>query len=340
MKVLFLGDLHFGVKADDKWMQNIQRQAIAEAIKYSTENDIKVWVQAGDWFDTRKAITHACMEFSREIVEMISNAGLYVHVLVGNHDMMYKNTIHPNAVTELLHSWECVNVVDTPQTIQVDDVSIDLIPWMCESNSKEILDYIRTSSSEYCMGHWELNGFYFYKGMKSHGIEPDFLKKYKQVWSGHFHTISSAGNVTYLGTPFTITAGDENDPRGIWEFDGQTEVLTFLENPKMWHKRITYPISGKIDYELYRNCSVRMVVTEVDDNLSKIEGELEKVVHDLRVVPKIESSEAEISDDALDTKNVMTMIEEAINALDSDQDEKDSLIKIAKALYVEAQNEQ
>lgn len=338
MNTLFLGDLHIGVKKDDKWMQNIQRESIKGAIEYSKEQGITQWIQAGDWFDTRNAITHACMEFSRELIEMIADAKIHVYVLVGNHDMMYKTSIHPNAVTELLHSYDCVTVVDEPMTISLGDCNIDLIPWMCDSNSKEILDYIKVSDSDYCVGHWELNGFYFYKGMKSHGIEPDFLKKYKQVWSGHFHTISSAGNVMYIGTPYTITAGDENDPRGVWEFDAQTHELHFLENPVMWHKRIYYPC-GDIDYSLYKDCSVRLIVTEVDADLTKVESELEKVVHELRVVPKLEATELDDNGEEVQTKSIMTMIEEAIQGLDSDKAEKESILRIIKGLYVEAQNE-
>ncbi|MFP9166840.1 hypothetical protein ACLI1Y_15840, partial [Enterococcus faecalis] len=169
-----------------------------------------------DIFDVRKAITHKTMEFAREIVQTLDDAGITLHTIVGNHDLHYKNVMHPNASTELLAKYPNVKVYDKPTTVDFDGCLIDLIPWMCEENTGEILEHIKTSSASFCVGHWELNGFYFYKGMKSHGLEPDFLKTYKEVWSGHFHTISEAANVRYIGTPWTLTAGDENDPRGFW----------------------------------------------------------------------------------------------------------------------------
>ncbi|EDP8999541.1 endonuclease, partial [Salmonella enterica subsp. enterica serovar Braenderup] len=210
----------------------------------SKKNGITTWIQYGDIFDVRKAITHKTMEFAREIVQMLDDAGITLHTVVGNHDMHFKNTLTPNASTELLAKYPNVKVYDKPTTVDFDGCLIDLIPWMCEENTGEILEHIKTSSASFCVGHWELNGFYFYKGMKSHGLEPDFLKTYKEVWSGHFHTISEAANVRYIGTPWTLTAGDENDPRGFWMFDTETERMEFIPNNTTWHRRIHYPFKG------------------------------------------------------------------------------------------------
>lgn len=337
MKSLFMGDLHVGVKQDDPWMMNIIRKAIKGAIEYSVKNDIKVWLQAGDWFDVRKAITHTTMEFTRELVEMIAAAGINVFVLVGNHDMHYKNKIHPNAVTELLSSYDNISVVDSPRTIDIGGVAIDMIPWICDSNRDEIMKFIKKSDSHHCMGHFELNGFYFYKGMKSHGSEPDFLKKYKRVYSGHFHTISEAANVTYIGTPYTITAGDENDPRGVWEFDSEDESLSFLENPNMWHIRLEYP--GEFDPSAYKGCAVRLIVTEVDKDLPKIETALEKHVHELRVVNQVEHQAISSDGEEVEVKNILEMMEDHIKSLDEPDDVKKALLKKVKSLYIEATNE-
>ncbi|WJZ27937.1 SbcD-like subunit of palindrome specific endonuclease [Serratia phage 92A1] len=334
---ILMGDLHYGVKQDDPWIQKIQREAMIAAIEYSISKGIKVWLQAGDWFDVRKAITHTTMEFTREMIELIQKAGIHVYVLVGNHDMHYKNKIHPNAVSELLHSYTNLTVVDTPRTVSLGPVDIDLIPWICDSNRGEVLDFIKTSNSEYCMGHFELNGFYFYKGMKSHGTEPDFLKRYKQVFSGHFHTISEAANVKYIGTPFTLTAGDENDPRGIWEFNPDTLDLDFLENSRMWHRRVEYP--SKINVDDYKDCSVRLIVTEIDKDLPKFETALEKVVHELRVVNQVEYAAMNVDGTEIETKGTLDLMEEHIESLDEPDDVKKALLQRVKALYIEAQAE-
>lgn len=337
MKILNLGDWHLGVKADDEWVQSIQLDGIKQAIEYSKKNGITTWIQYGDIFDVRKAITHKTMEFAREIVQMLDDAGITLHTVVGNHDMHFKNTLTPNASTELLAKYPNVKVYDKPTTVDFDGCLIDLIPWMCEENTGEILEHIKTSSASFCVGHWELNGFYFYKGMKSHGLEPDFLKTYKEVWSGHFHTISEAANVRYIGTPWTLTAGDENDPRGFWMFDTETERMEFIPNNTTWHRRIHYPFKGKIDYKDFTNLSVRVIVTEVDKNLTKFESELEKVVHSLRVVSKIDNSVESDDNEEVEVQSLQTLMEEYINAIpDITDSDREALIQYANQLYVEA----
>ncbi|EKD6720743.1 metallophosphoesterase [Shigella sonnei] len=337
MKILNLGDWHLGVKADDEWIRGIQIDGIKQAIEYSKKNGITVWIQYGDIFDVRKAITHKTMEFAREIVQMLDDAGITLHTIVGNHDLHYKNVMHPNASTELLAKYNNVKVYDKPTTVDFDGCLIDLIPWMCEENTGEILEHIKTSSASFCVGHWELNGFYFYKGMKSHGLEPDFLKTYKEVWSGHFHTISEAANVRYIGTPWTLTAGDENDPRGFWMFDTETERMEFIPNNTTWHRRIHYPFKGKIDYKDFTNLSVRVIVTEVDKNLTKFESELEKVVHSLRVVSKIDNSVESDDSEEVEVQSLQTLMEEYINAIpDITDSDREVLIQYANQLYVEA----
>ncbi|CAD2272475.1 recombination-related endonuclease subunit [Shigella phage vB_SsoM_JK08] len=337
MKILNLGDWHLGVKADDEWIRGIQIDGIKQAIEYSKKNGITVWIQYGDIFDVRKAITHKTMEFAREIVQMLDDAGITLHTIVGNHDLHYKNVMHPNASTELLAKYPNVKVYDKPTTVDFDGCLIDLIPWMCEENTGEILEHIKTSSASFCVGHWELNGFYFYKGMKSHGLEPDFLKTYKEVWSGHFHTISEAANVRYIGTPWTLTAGDENDPRGFWMFDTETERMEFIPNNTTWHRRIHYPFKGKIDYKDFTNLSVRVIVTEVDKNLTKFESELEKVVHSLRVVSKIDNSVGSDDSEEVEVQSLQTLMEEYINAIpDITDSDREALIQYANQLYVEA----
>ena len=116
MKILNLGDWHLGVKADDEWVQSIQLDGIKQAIEYSKKNGITTWIQYGDIFDVRKAITHKTMEFAREIVQMLDDAGITLHTIVGNHDMHFKNTLTPNASTELLAKYPNVKVYDKPTT--------------------------------------------------------------------------------------------------------------------------------------------------------------------------------------------------------------------------------
>lgn len=329
---LHFGDLHLGVQADSEWMQNIQRDTIKRGIEYSKENDIKAWILYGDIFDVRRAITHKTMEFARELFTEIGNNGIYVYALVGNHDAHYKNTLFPNAVQELLGSYDFVKVVQEPTTIDVGFTSIDLIPWICDDNQELITKYIAQSSSEMCIGHFELNGFYFYKGVKSHGTEPDFLRKYKWVKSGHFHTKSKARNVEYIGTPYTITAGDEDDIRGFYHLTEND--FKFIVNPKIWHRKITYPTSKGMDLSELENCSVRLVVTSVDNDLDKFQTELESKVHSLSIISSVVRLEEGVVEQSM--KSTLQLFEEVITNLEIDDNDKPVIKTMVSDLYNEA----
>lgn len=338
MKILHIGDWHLGVKKDDSWVQKIQSHGIESMIAYSLKNGITTWIQYGDLFDVRAHTTQKCMEFTREQFDKIEAAGIVVHTIIGNHDCFHKSTLYPNTTQELLAHRSNVVIYDKPTTVDFDGCEIDLIPWMLDTNTTQIMDHIKQSSAEYCIGHWELNGFYFYKGMKSHGLEPDFLKKYKQVWSGHFHTISSAANVKYIGTPWTLTAGDENDPRGFWVQDTRLQTFDFIPNEVTWHRKIFYPVTGPFDANDFKNLAVRIIITSVDDKLPAFESELEKVVHELRTVSKVDNSVETEADEDDEVVGLLDMMMEYIEALPdaASQDDIDALKALATQLYIEA----
>lgn len=330
---LHLGDLHLGISQDSEWHQNLQRELIDQALEYSIENGITEWISYGDVFDVRKAITHKTMEFSREIIENLIKNNINITIIVGNHDLHFRNKIHPNAVTELLGKYSNVTVVDKPMTLDHDFVKIDLFPWMCEENTSLILDFIKNTSSEMAIGHFELNGFFFYKGVKSTGIDSNFLSKYKQVYSGHFHTISESGNIKYIGTPYSLTAGDENDIRGFYHLTDQG--FKFIQNNTTWHQKLYYPDDKDINPEDLKNCSVRVFIKETDKDFDKFQTALEKSVNSLRFVSTIKK-ETDKETEQSELKTTLGLFTDEINKMDIDQETKDQLLVITSDLYKEA----
>ena len=335
MKALFIGDLHIGVKNDDPWIQNIQRDFIRQAIKYSVENGITQWLQTGDFGDTRRAITHKCLEFTREIVGMIDDAGIQMDVIIGNHDMHFKDRIHPNFCSEVLTQFSNVRVYDKPTTIDLDGLKFDMIPWICDENRQEIYDFIKASESKYCMGHYELAGFYFYKGIESHGSDPAFLSKYTKVFSGHFHTSSEARNILFIGTGYTITSGDENDTRGFWVFDTEAGSCEHIRNETIWHRRIKYPAQA-VNPNTYKGLAVRVFVDEVDDDLVKFESDLESVVHSLKIIINQKTVELTEEESDVNVESLTDVIKTYISLQEVTPEAQEAVTSIAIGLYDEA----
>lgn len=285
--ILLVGDLHTGIRKDDPKLESIIIDGIRQSIEYSSKNDINTWIQVGDWFDVRSAISHITMELmSQKIIPMLREAGIFVYVIVGNHDMKHKNKIRPNACEEVLGQYDdVIKVYAEPTTLDLNGTQIDLIPWMCDENIEEILEFIKNSSSKVCVGHWELGGYYYYKNQPSTGYDPSFLAKYEQVFSGHFHTISEKANILYLGTPYTLTYGDENDPRGVWSYNTKTNKRKFIQNEMTWHQRIEYPECYKdFDADSVKGCYVKVIVNEEDENISKFEETLLESTYEYRMI--------------------------------------------------------
>lgn len=337
MKLLKMGDLHIGVKQDDSWMQNVQRLLIKQAIEYSKQHGITRWLQSGDFFDVRKAITHKTMELTREIATDLKEAGISVDVIIGNHDMAMKQKIHPNSCNELLSQFDNFTIYDKITTVNYDGIDIDLVPWICDENKEEIIDFITKTKSRYCLGHFELVGFYFYKGMKSNGEDPAFLRKYKHVWSGHFHTISKNRNVTFLGTPYSITSGDENDERGFWVFDTETEESEFIQNDVMWHRKVYYPTT--VNPKMFKDLAVRVFVDEIDKDFAKFETDMEAVCHSLKVVMKshqVEDTDGDPQDIDTSVSSISDIMADYVDRIeDQSKESLDATKIIVNELYME-----
>lgn len=345
--IALIGDLHLGSHKDNSWTEECIYNSLKYFTDYCKSNGIDTIIQTGDFFDNRKAISHRTMEFNREKIVPLFD-GLTVYIPVGNHDLHFKNQILPNSPTELLSNYDNFKVINEPTTFKFNSYSFDLIPWICQENEQQIFDFIKNSDSDFCVGHFELNGFYYYRGLKSHGLETNFLEKYKYVYSGHFHTISSNSNVLYLGTPYTITSGDANDQRGIWIFNTKrySDVQhhsQFISNPETYHYKLFLSDTSKIeldDISQYQNKSVVVMVQDYSDKkeLDKILSKFEEVCSSFKyqiTYEALESSE-EIADNFEDTQKTMDLVKEEIYKLDEPEEQKELLLTLFNQLYTEA----
>ena len=240
----FITDQHFGCRNDSKIFHKLFRKFYTEVfIPYLKENEIKTLFVLGDVFDRRKFINFESLKLSREIFfDPLKEMGIKVYAIVGNHDVMYKNTNSVNSMDLLVseHHYDNVSVYSEPTTIVVDDVKVLMLPWINSENYASSIDAIKHSEARFVFSHLEMKGFEYHRGMVSeHGhCDADLLARYEYVFSGHYHHRSSRGNIHYLGTPNEMNWSDYNDPKGFHTFDGKT--LRFIENPEKTFIRLVY----------------------------------------------------------------------------------------------------
>jgi hypothetical protein len=72
-----------------------------------------------------------------------------------------------------------------------------------------------------------------YKGIPAvHGQDGNLFSKFEKVITGHYHTVSNIGNITYVGSPYHLTWADYPDgvERGWFTFDTESGKLELVKN--------------------------------------------------------------------------------------------------------------
>ena len=202
MKILLITDQHFGVRNDNQHFINHYKKFYNEiVVPFIKASNIKHVIALGDTFDKRRSINFMSLNEAKEMwFNPLEEMGVRMHMLTGNHDLYYKNTLRINAPRELLGEYGNITVHDSPTTIDFGGLDILLLPWICDGNRDESLREIQTSSALVCMGHLELNGFEAHPGhVMENGMDKNIFSKFDRVFSGHYHMKSKKDNITYLG---------------------------------------------------------------------------------------------------------------------------------------------
>ena len=350
MKICILGDAHIGCRGDSLDFHRYFQKFYDEVFfPYLIENDIKIVFQMGDLFDRRKFINFNSLHLARKyFFDKLKQHEIQLYVLVGNHDVAFKNTLEVNSPSLLLNEYENIFLAKNFWTEDFDGVKIDVVPWICDDNEKEIFEKMKESKSQICFGHFEIAGFEMDRGILcDHGLDKKVLSKYDVVLSGHFHHKSSDGNITYVGTPYEMTWSDYNDTKGFHIFDTETRELEFIRNPFCMFNKIIYDDANtdfehwnKYDFSSLKNTYVKVVVMN-KQNPFLFDHVIDKIyktsVADLSIVEDFTDTII-LDDDIIDqAEDTITILNRYIDNLELDV-ESEKLKTIMRELYIEALN--
>lgn len=238
-KVAIVTDTHAGVRADATVFADYQdRFWETTFFPILQANGIKTILHGGDIFDKRQYITIKTMErLEKTFLRLLEEFDMEMYVIVGNHDVLYRNTNAANSPTHLFRAYPRVKVISQP----TDIFGIAMIPWINRENLDNTLDFISKTKSKFCLGHFEISGFEMHRGtVSTTGLDRSVFDRFQLTMSGHFHTKSVQGNITYLGSPFELNWGDYNDPRGFHIFDTKTGDLEYFQNKESMFFRVEY----------------------------------------------------------------------------------------------------
>ena len=345
MKIALLGDTHFGVRNDARHFHEYYEKFYSEVFfPYLEEHGINTIIQLGDLFDRRKYINFLSLAESRRyFFDECKKRNIRLHALIGNHDIFWRNSLEINSPDLLLRDYDNITLWAKHGTLELDGAVFDMIPWMCNENENEIREFVSKSTSPYCVGHFELVGYYMQRGQVSHeGYEDVFLKNYDQVYSGHYHSRSASvdGKIAYLGTPYELFWSDYKDQKGFGVFDTQSNVFKFVTNPNRMFHKLTYDDTKELneDFSNLKNKYIKIVVVQKTnpqkfdtfmDDIYKMNPSDVTLVED---VNEMVNNEEDVVDQAQDTLTILS------NYIDQQtiQVEPQKLKTVMRELYLEA----
>lgn len=349
MKIAILGDTHFGMRNDSAVFNELARKFYTEVFfPYCRQHGIGTVVQLGDLFDRRKYINFNTLASAKDyFFNPLEKDGMTLYALIGNHDIFYRNTLSINSPSLVLQEYQNIHLIDRPASIPFDSLTVDIIPWICEENEKEILEFVENSKNGWCFGHLELQGFEMDRNnFCYHGMDASTFAKYEQVISGHFHHKSQRDNILYTGVPYQMTWADWNDPKGFHVLDTETRKLEFVQNPHEIYTKILYNDDDLYfdevqnnDYSAFTGKYVKVVVEKKNNGFlfeTLIECLTKANPYDVTIVEDFSDAaiieEGETIDQADDTLSIIDKVVEGLEV----ELEKPKLKSVLRDVYNEA----
>jgi len=324
-------DIHFGNKNNSKQ----HNRDCAEFVDWfiTQSDDCETCIFLGDWHHHRSSVNVSTLNHSVENVGKLSRAFKNVYMIMGNHDLYYREKRDLNS---LPYAGLFENVTLVEDSLVQGDVA--LIPWLIEDEWKKL----NKIQCRYMFGHFELPFFKMNAmvEMPDHGgINAEHLTGPEYVFTGHFHKRQNKGNVHYLGSPFGHNYADTwDDDRGMMklEWGGTPEYINF-DGPRYR----TVPLSRLIDEpenilnnKTYCRATLDIAISYEEASFIKETFSQQFNAREIALIPSKKEEHAQdwkVVDD-IEVENVDQIVYNSLNAVDSDMIDRKILVDIYNSL--------
>jgi hypothetical protein len=190
------------------------------------------------------------------------------------------------------------------------------------------------------MGHLELKGFLANTmTVMNEGLDSSIFKKFKKVFSGHYHTRSDNGIVFYLGNPYEMFWNDINDNRGFHIFDTETLEHIPVNNPYRLFYHIYYNDTPHQTFDVsdYENKIVKVIVRKKTDT-QEFEKFIDKLyasdIAEIKIVENFDIEESE-NFEAFESEDTLSILNRYVTEAEVNLD-KSIIQKLIQEVYQEA----
>lgn len=342
MLVSILTDTHYGFSRASKpfhdYFEDFYKNVFFPTLD---EQNIKNVIHMGDVFDNRKGIDYWSLNWSKRVVfDELKKRDITCNIIVGNHDIHFRNTNELNSVDLLLREYDNVKVFSEIAEHKIGNLDILFVPWINKENEDASFQIIQNTKCKVVMGHLELNGFSVNSSVvMEHGLDPKVFDKFEKVFSGHYHTRSNNGKIFYLGNPYEMFWSDLKDTRGFHIFDTETLNHIPVNNPYRMFYNLYYEDNDFEDLNVkeYENKIVKLIVRKKTDS-KKFEKYVDKLytsnLFQLKILENFNTQELENIEE-FESEDTIKILNRYIEDSEIDLD-KYKLQKIMQNIYQEA----
>lgn len=177
-RALIFSDLHIGLKSDSISRLNIVKTVVNHIEQNIKKFNIDTIFFLGDLFHTRSSLNVNTINEAITIVNNLAKLVKDFYLIVGNHDIYYKNDTTVNSI-KIFNEVPHVKVISAPTAINYNGKDILLVPWMHDLSKYE------NESFDILMGHFDIPSNYIIKSyiknntsknVSAHEIVSDILK--------------------------------------------------------------------------------------------------------------------------------------------------------------------
>ncbi|EFX03530.1 gp46 recombination endonuclease subunit [Grosmannia clavigera kw1407] len=253
---LLFSDIHFRhldldrIQKTADWITALTRQRRIQRV-----------VICGDLLKDRSKLSTNVLSACYRFLNELSEAGPHIHIILGNHDLAYKNDYHTTVLEALRASRlsPFVSVHSDVATAEWDDRRVLLLPF--RENQNDLVNAVdaldsKTARQTVAFAHLAINGAITqrhvvggtnsitYRGLTG----PDRFASLARTFTGHFHSHQTItpqarrnsgghcdplqGSIIYLGSPLQLTWNDLHDEkRGVVLLDPDTLQHELIVSP-------------------------------------------------------------------------------------------------------------
>jgi DNA repair exonuclease SbcCD nuclease subunit len=229
-RIFLLSDLHFGVRANSlEWLQNQQDFFYNFYIPFlkSNKKDGDILFILGDWFDNRQLLDIYIMNASIDIMVELRNI-IPIYFLTGNHDIYKKHDTDVNSLRTFKFI-PGITIYEKPNIITNGETKIMILPWIGDKDEEE--NYIKENRVDYIFAHADIEGFRYDNGkIIMHGVNFQYAKGTKRIFSGHIHKRQEDKKLIYIGSPYHTKRSDIDNEKGNYILDPKENTVIFEKN--------------------------------------------------------------------------------------------------------------